>query len=405
VKVGAAARSHGLAALLFGAASVVLAPSGCGDPSHPAILSDFTSAPPSSLVDASASQFSVSGTVPVPSCNVGVDGGVCACADQTLVVTDPPTIYFVLDRSGSMAEGSPLTKWQQVIVAIYRVVVALGPRVALGVTVFPSIRIADSCAPGDPVLGVVQGDAPAGTPGPVAGRLASILGQIGPWGGTPTAATLTDLLPGLKALKGRTYVVLATDGGPNCGSAGCASAADCQINIENACVPQLQTCCAQGVNCCVDNPGSCNDTAPTVAAVQAISSAGIPVYVLGIPGSDAYAQILDQMAEAGGAERPTEPLYYAIDPNDQSALYAALSAIAGHIAATCTLTLDQPPADPGLLNVFLDGNPLAQNGDGGAPNWTLDGTTVTILGDACQRIQAGTVLDLRVVAGCPTVIR
>jgi hypothetical protein len=391
--------------LLFGAAAVVVAPSGCGDPTHPPILSDFSSSSPTSLADASASQFSVSNVVPVPSCNVGVDGGVCACADQTLVVTDPPTIYFVLDRSGSMAEGSPLTKWQQVIVAIYRVVVALGQRVAIGAAVFPSIRSTDSCAPGDAILNVVQGDAPAGTPGPVAGRLATILDEIGPWGGTPTAATLTNILPGLQAIKGRTYVVLATDGGPNCGSMPCDSASDCQINIENACVPQVQTCCSQGVNCCIGDPGSCNDTTPTVSAVQAIAAAGIPVYVLGIPGSDAYANILDQMALAGGAERPTEPLYYAIDPNDQSALYDALSAIAGHIAATCTLTLDQPPADPGLLNVFLDGDPLAQVGDGGAPNWTLDGTTVTIQGDACQRIQAGTVLDIRVVAGCPTVIR
>jgi hypothetical protein len=30
---------------------------------------------------------------------------------------------------------------------------------------------------------------------------------------------------------------------------------------------------------------------------------------------------------------------------------------------------------------------------------------VTILGNTCQKIMAGDVLDVRVVAGCPTVIQ
>jgi hypothetical protein len=35
--------------------------------------------------------------------------------------------------------------------------------------------------------------------------------------------------------------------------------------------------------------------------------------------------------------------------------------------------------------------------------WTLDGATVTLLGASCQQVLSGAVLDVRVVAGCPTV--
>jgi hypothetical protein len=60
------------------------------------------------------------------------------------------------------------------------------------------------------------------------------------------------------------------------------------------------------------------------------------------------------------------------------------------------------------VNVFFDGSPVPQAGPDG---WTLtttreDGgsqTTVTVLGASCQKILAGDVLDVRVVAGCPTV--
>jgi hypothetical protein len=41
----------------------------------------------------------------------------------------------------------------------------------------------------------------------------------------------------------------------------------------------------------------------------------------------------------------------------------------------------------------------------GTDGWTLDGTTVTILGASCQKILDGDVLDVRVVAGCPTLLQ
>jgi hypothetical protein len=50
--------------------------------------------------------------------------------------------------------------------------------------------------------------------------------------------------------------------------------------------------------------------------------------------------------------------------------------------------------------VFLDGKVLPQSGPDG---WTLDGSTVTILGASCLEITEGDVIDVRVEDGCPTV--
>ncbi len=403
-----------LAATFVGSIAIAVAPAGCGVDAHPPVLSDFEGPPapaPAAASDGGGSDFAVDGAIPVPMCNLGPNGGVCACVDQTLAVTDPPNVYFVLDRSGSMSEGNP-SKWQTVIDVIFKVIVDLGPRMSFAVATFPAD---DGCTAGTELIPPTQGDAPAGAGGPAATLFLTTLGRISPNGGTPTATTLSMLTPRITSLPGKTYVVLATDGGPNCNSAAsCALLGDadggtneCQLNIEGDCLVAMGCCSLDGgTNCCVDYPTSCNDVGPTVAAAQALATLGVPTYVLGIPGSEAYADLLDNLAVAGGTARATEPLYYAVSSSDETAFYNALSAIAAQITATCTLTLSQPPADPTLVNVFLDEVPLAQqSADGGSPNWTLDGSTVTLLGDACQSIQSGEVLDVRVVAGCPTVLR
>src|SRR5271154_7611290 len=66
------------------------------------------------------------------SCNLGPDGGVCACADQPLL-GDPPNLYFVLDRSASMQEDS---KWRTIVTVVTSLVIELGPRANVGAAVF-----------------------------------------------------------------------------------------------------------------------------------------------------------------------------------------------------------------------------------------------------------------------------
>jgi von Willebrand factor type A domain len=409
----------------------------------------------------------------VPTCNLGPNGNVCACVDQPLL-GQPPNLYFVLDRSGSMNDDN---KWATIVKVLTEVVLALGPRVNVGVAVFPDPTGGpNTCAAGVPVVDLSPGDARSAQLGPTATEILSVLGRVGAQGGTPTAATLTGLLPLLKTFPGKTYVVLATDGGPNCNSSAVCSAAQCELDIESTAGCKTDTNCCAGVGGSLD----CLDAAPTAAAVQALAANNLPVYVVGIPGSAPYATLLDQLAVAGGTARdPTGsgPQYYDVATTDEPAFQNALFQVAARVAGHCTLTLNAVPPNPNLVNVFLDEQPLATGAgciDPGLPeasteagpaalspndaespsdsesssdsepssdsesssdsepssdsesssdsepsspsqpvapsqtstcNWVLQGQTVTILGGACQQIMSGEVLDVRVVAGCPTLIR
>jgi hypothetical protein len=369
---------------------------GCGSSYRPAPLGDVE--PKDASSDSTGQTFQ--STAPVPlSCNLGPDGGVCACDDEPLL-GDPPNLYFILDRSGSMAEDG---KWATVASVVETLVVKLGPRAVVGVTVFPNPRSSDTCAAGIEVFPPTRGDAPAGRAGSSESQLVQVLARIDANGGTPTAATIASVTPRLEALPGKTYVILATDGGPNCNATASCDYSQCELNIENA----APGCPAAGPHdCCADpmfgDATSCLDAQPTVDAVAALAASHIPVYVVGVPGSAPYATLLDQLAQAGGTARATPPGYFAVDTADVAAFTSAIFGIAAAITGTCTLTLDAVPPDSTQVNVFLDEQVLPQ---AGADGWTLSGQTVTLLGGSCQKVLAGQVLDVRVVAGCPTLQR
>ena len=379
----------------FRALLVALAPCGafaCGAPERPPPFEDTIAKSP---FDASVlPPINLDRPTHAPMCSLGPEGGVCACTDQPLLV-DTPNIYFVLDRSGSMAE---MNKWGNVQQVLQQLAIALGPRASIGAAVFPDPS-QDQCVPGTQVFAPRRGDTPAGTPGATTLALAKVLRGIPAAGGTPTATTLTALLPHLTSLPGKTYVVLATDGGPNCNASATCATDQCTRNVDNT-----SGCPPSGPNCCTTQtaygPEACLDAQPSIDAVNAIAAAKIPVYVVGVPGSAPYAHLLDQLAQAGGTARTGEPQYYAADTADQATLLHVLSSIAAKITATCTLDLGSVPPDPNLVNVFFDERAVPQMGPDG---WTLDGSTVTLVGASCQKILSGNVLDVRVVAGCPTV--
>ena len=337
------------------------------------------------------------GEAGVPTCNAGPDLGVCACTEIGLL-TDAPNLYLVLDHSGSMADNG---KWSTIRIVVAQVMKSLGPRAKFGVAIFPNPNDSNVCAPGLEVMSVRPGDAPAGTQGPTTSTMLAVTAAP-PSGGTPTAASLSALLPTLSGLSGRTFVILATDGGPNCNASAACTSATCIDNIESVqgCPPNAApNCCDPAINGPYA-PLDCLDEQPTVDAVTAISKAGIPTYVIGVPGSAPYASLLDDLATAGGTARANEPLYYAVGSTDEAALTAALTQIAAKITATCTLTLAQPPPDPTHVNVYFDNKAVPADPVNG---WTLSGSTVTLVGDACQEVLSGAVLNVRVVAGCPTL--
>jgi hypothetical protein len=313
---------------------------------------------------------------------------VCGCLDLSLL-SNQPNLYFVLDRSGSMATSS---KWTTIRTVVANTMSRIGPRAYFGAAVFPDPR-SDNCAPGIEVMSPRLGDTPGSNDTSAFFTLATNLAASG---GTPTAATLTALLDPLSKLTAKTFVILATDGGPNCNTSAACGVDACIPNIEQ------QPGCTATTNCCASQPTQCLDANPTVQAIANLAAQGILTYVIGVPGSAPYAAVLDSMAQAGGTARASEPLYYAVDSTDQDAFTAALSSIAAQITATCTLLLDQTPPDPSHVNVYLDGVVVPQDPANG---WTLSGTTITLEGATCQRVLLGDALSLRVVAGCPTVLK
>jgi von Willebrand factor type A domain len=331
-----------------------------------------------------------------------IDGGPCGCLEISFL-TDAPNLYFVLDHSGSMLDSN---KWTTVRQTVSNVVQKIGPRANFGVAIFPdtSSAGANSCTAGKEVMPLRPGDSPAGTAGPTTNLIIATT-NVPAEGGTPTAATFLALAPSLEGFSGKTFAILATDGAPNCNEAANCNVSQCTYNIDND-----EGCPAGGSpNCCsptdTGTPGvqiNCVDTGPTVSAVAALKAKNIPTYVIGLPGSEAYASVLDQVATAGGTARASEPLFYNVTTTDSAALEAALSQIAAKITATCTFPLTPPPQDSAKINVYFDNVVVPKDPVNG---WTYDDSsaTLTLVGSACNEVLSGAVLNLRVIGGCPTV--
>jgi hypothetical protein len=305
-------------------------------------------------------------------------------------------MYFVLDRSGSMSEDN---KWGQVRQVVAQILRGLGPRANFGATLFPGFDDSTSCSTPREALPLTPGDPPGAADGPTTKKLLTAT-QSAPSGGTPTAEALRQVLPVLRAAKGKTFVILATDGGPNCNGTTSCSAEMCQPNIEG-----VAGCTVTGPSCCEPPNGyreACLDSAATIGAVAALKSAGIPVYVVGLPGTStpAYASLLDQLAVSGGTALATSPKYYRVDTSNESVLLAALKKIAAQIVATCEFKLTSTPEQANQVNVYLDEVVVPKDPVNG---WKIEGPTVTLLGSSCSKVLAGDILDVRIITGCPTV--
>lgn len=335
-----------------------------------------------------------------------------ACGSQSIpAINDPPNIAFIIDHSGSMGAelaGSGLSKYENARIALSRVLKAVGHRVNYGATIFPGLS-GDECAAGDELMKVGPGDPPSyareGKTGP---RLKDLLGRLSiadVAGNTPTAPTLTKALENLSELEGTTYVVLITDGAPNCDAELMCEPSACIPNIEGAVAMGLD--CSTGVNCCAPSTRdplanlACVDADATVAAVQALHDAGIETFVVGMPGSEPYERLLNEMAEAGGTARTGDTEYYPV--TDTTALEESLIGIAASVAISCDVPLDYEPPDPDFVNVYFDGVLVEYDPEAGW-EWTADGQ-VAIRGAACDQLMAGDVLEVQILAGCKTVVK
>ena len=344
----------------------------------------------------------------------GAAGATETCGGTKLAAAPiAVNVLLVVDKSLSMGDIPPgfgSAKWPAMQTALAAAVDATKGTVAFGLDFFPNSadpKVACGLpATGDPVVGVSATAANATA-------IKQALTNNAPAGATPTAAALTRALDyfstgaGAK-LTGENYVLLATDGGPNCDAALTCTAATCTTNMDGTCMGTPSFCATNFCDASLDpdGPSKCLYDGATVAAVQALAKAKIKTFVVGIPGSDAYKTTLNALATAGGVVNPNAPpSYFAVSATGGAkALSDVLTSITTGLITTCTLKLSENPPDYDQINVVLDGTTIAE---GSADGWALDTSatppSVILKGATCKKVETTGVQQVDITFGCPTV--
>ena len=263
-----------------------------------------------------------------------------------------PNVMLVLDRSGSMDQTigntSSTSKWDDLKSAVSSLVQGYDSEMRLGASIFSSNK---DCAPGNIDVALAAG----------AGQ--SVLTQLaaqGPAGNTPTATTL-DTVINQGMLNDPTrgnYVVLATDGLPNC------TDTDVKSRIEKlyAATPSVKTF--------VIGIGAATNTDPTT---------------------------LNAWADAGHTARAGATHYY--QTNSPQDLKAAFDAIVGGVVS-CDFKMMQAAPDPSLITVTENGTAVAPSPTNGY-SFDPSTNTVSLHGTACDLLRTSPSTKVSVVYGCP----
>lgn len=336
--------------------------------------------------------------------------GAGTCGTTTIELEiQRPNFYFVLDSSESMLEPMPgaggVTRHLAARRAIADMLRLVGHRVNFGAASFPS---EGGCSPGAEVFPVREGDplsesSASNTDGPALDGLTFTLRNQTPLGATPIAETLRTLAPELQQLDGMVSVFLLTDGAPNCDVSE-----PCQ---PNQCIPNIEALrlddgiiCGQHLDCCSpDNaPHLCLDQDDAVDAVAELADGGIRTFVIGIPGSETYEQVLSAMAGAADTARVGEETdYYQVQDAEDLAL--TLTDLGQELALSCDLDLGSAPSRPELIFVVAGDQQLARDDDNGW-SWT-DDSIITLTGDACDNWKQGNIARVQVFQGCPFTMK
>jgi hypothetical protein len=346
--------------------------------------------------------------------NLG-EGGGCG---STKIVANPllVNVLLVVDKSLSMEDkpaGFAINKWTALSDALASTLEQTQDKIRYGLDLYPYSgksggALASSCqmpSTTAPVVVPVQDGVDA------APLILAALDKNPPSGATPTAAALTRALiyyttGAGKSLEGAKYVLLATDGGPNCNGDLSCTAEAC-----TACLDHPESCGA-GTNLCdpkTDKDGAfnCLDDTDSVSAVAELTKAGIQTIVVGIPGTEAYVDTLNALATASGVTNPDAPPdYFAVSAKaGAEGLAEALGHITTGLVRSCELHLEEEPPDRENLFVVIDDADITRDDPDGwtipDPDPTHTPPVIEITGALCEKIKTEGVEYINVSYGCP----
>jgi hypothetical protein len=290
----------------------------------------------------------------------------------------PVDVLLLLDRSGSMqykidddcycsndvavpSAGSLCddttdctTRWDAVVAGLKKTFESAS-FVNWGLKLFPSATVAsggNQCSVNQEMEVAVAADSAP----PIQSEIDS-MGNDSFASATPTALGVQSATSYLQGLDdpNKKFILLATDGAPNCKGG----------NVANADLDGASSACAAAL------------------------AAGIPVYVIGIGPS---VDNLSALAQAGGTND-----YHPANSPDQ--LAEALTAIS-KIVVSCVYQTDSEPEDPENVAVYVNKQLIEKDA---ADGWKYGTSTkeVVLTGSYCQDITDGKDTTVQILFGCP----
>ena len=331
----------------------------------------------------------------VPPDAVPVHTPPTTCGGDAVTITRMRAeVIFLIDRSGSMV--NPTTdgaeKWTALGTALHDFLPRIEANISMGMMAFPRPQSSGGAVSPEVVCGVpavldVQpnyGNASA---------ILSVVMRYPPSGATPTFAALSAAAQYYSTepdRSGQHYLVLATDGGPNCNAAFDNHTCRCS-DVDVLCRNDMNTFARY----------NCLDDARTITEIRAIAGMGVPTYVIGLPGSEGLGDVLNAMADAGGRPRSGATHYYSVQTaGDLATQFASITT--GLVE--CSFHLASAPPDPNLVDVRFDDrslihDPTHQNG------WDWADEThqlVAFYGATCNQLRFASGGDrISAVFGCP----
>jgi hypothetical protein len=292
----------------------------------------------------------------------GIPQEPMGCGKQTFPIMaskTSPNVMMTIDESGSMKEpiaGSTMSKWSALVGAVNGLFMKYSGSAQWGLSIFPHSP-SNSCGAGQIDVAVA-----ANTTTTILSKINALNdGNIG--GNTPTNQTLQAMLgsaAGLADAAHSNYVLLMTDGEPNCG-------------------------------------GDVASVAATIAQLYA-QTPSVRTFVVGIgDGTSSNPAALNSWADAGHTARAGATHYYQV--NTAADLTNAFADIITGVTS-CTYALTQKPADASLIVAYIGGVAVPQDPTNGT-TYDPGSNSLVFHGTSCDQIKSGAATSLDIVYGCP----